>query len=193
MWSYVRDNTRFRGLQVGQAWPDKQHGNPQWVWRHVLVRKRVSRKFLCQCPHTLSYRQDTIACRHNIGCQPWRSISEILNSGSSLIGGGGGWMWLGIGFGVAGSNIETWITGCTVQRLSGSYSMTEWVPGHARIFIQSKEFLSEFLGRLSHREELGLDICLCINLEFQGQKSLGISISLVLMLSCSNVLPQLLV
>ena len=38
---------------------------------------------------------------------------------------------MGIGFGVAGSNIETWKTGCTARRLSGSWRVTEWVPGSA--------------------------------------------------------------
>ena len=37
----------------------------------------------------------------------------------------------GIVFRVAGSSIETWNTGWTAQRLSGSRSVTEWVPGCA--------------------------------------------------------------
>jgi len=60
-------------------------------------------------------------------------------------------------------------------------------------FIWSKEFIREFLGRLCHTEELSLDINVATNLEFQSWKSLGISGSLVLMLSFGNVLSELLV
>ena len=60
-------------------------------------------------------------------------------------------------------------------------------------FIQSKEFIGEFLGRLSGTEELSLDVCLATNLEFWSQKSLGISRSFVLTLCFGNVLPELLV
>src|SRR5882724_3957192 len=37
-----------------------QSGNPQQVWKHVRAQKQGSRKFLHQCPHTLSNGQDTI-------------------------------------------------------------------------------------------------------------------------------------
>jgi len=60
-------------------------------------------------------------------------------------------------------------------------------------FIWSKEFIREFLGRSSHMEELSLDVYLASNYEFWGQILLGISRSLVSMLSFSNVLPKLLV
>jgi len=60
-------------------------------------------------------------------------------------------------------------------------------------FNWSKEFLSKFLGGLSHTKELSLDIYLASNLEFQSQKLPRISRSLVLILSFSNVLSELLV
>ena len=82
-------------------------------------------------------------------------ISEILNSSSSstMIGGGGGWIQFGIRFRVAGSNIETWKTGCTAWRLSRSHRVTEWVPGHARIVYSPRISL----GGPCDREELSLD------------------------------------
>ena len=63
--------TRFKDLKEGQTWLDMQSGNPQWVQKHVQVWKWVSRKFLHQCPHDLSNRQDTIVCRHDNSCQSW--------------------------------------------------------------------------------------------------------------------------
>ena len=35
----VRDDAGFKGLREGQAWPDKQLGSPQLVWKCVLVQK----------------------------------------------------------------------------------------------------------------------------------------------------------
>ena len=57
----------------------------------------------------------------------------ISNSSSPSMktGRGGGCTWSGIVFRVAGSSIKTWNTGWTVRRLSGSRSITEWVPGCA--------------------------------------------------------------
>src|SRR5882724_2941408 len=78
-------------------------------------------------------------------------ISEILNSSSSstMIGGGGGWIRSGIGFGVAGSNIETWKSGCTARRLSGSRRVKEWVPGSARISYGPRNLSDSFFeGRV---------------------------------------------
>ena len=74
-------------------------------------------------------------------------ILEILNSGSSstMMGGGGGWTWSGMGLGFAGSNIETWKTGCTVRKLSGSCKVIEWVPGHARISYGPRNLSESFL------------------------------------------------
>src|SRR5882724_5813339 len=60
-------------------------------------------------------------------------------------------------------------------------------------FVQSKEFVCEFLGGLCHMEELSLDICLATDFEFRGRKPSGIRGSLVSMLSFSNVLLKLLV
>ena len=57
--------TGFKDLKEDQNWLDMQNGNLQWV------QKWVSRNFLHQCPHSLSNRQDTIACRHDDGCQSW--------------------------------------------------------------------------------------------------------------------------
>src|SRR5882724_1077113 len=65
--------------------------------------------------------------------------------------------------------------------------------GTCKDFIQSKEFLCEFLGRLCHMKELSLDVCLATDFEFQGRKLSGISGNLVSMLSFSNVLLKLLV
>ena len=78
-------------------------------------------------------------------------ISEISNSGlsSTMIGGGGGWTRSGMGFGVAGSNIETWKTRCTARKLSGSRKVIEWVPGHARISYGPRNLSESFLeGRV---------------------------------------------
>ena len=74
-------------------------------------------------------------------------ISEISNSGSSstMIGRGGGWTRSGIWFGVAGSNIETWKTECTVQRLLGSHRVTEWVTGSTRILYSPRNLSDSFL------------------------------------------------
>src|SRR5882724_5224594 len=60
-------------------------------------------------------------------------------------------------------------------------------------FIQSKEFLCEFLGGPCRTDELSLDVCLATNFEFRGRKPSGISGSLVSMLSFSHVLLKLLV
>ena len=53
--------------------------------------------------------------------------SEISNLGSpsTMIGGGGGWIRLGMVLGEAGSNIETWKTGCTARMESGSRKVIE--------------------------------------------------------------------
>src|SRR6267142_2798621 len=55
-------------------------------------------------------------------------------------------------------------------------------------FVRSKEFIGKLLGRSCHMEELSLDVSVATNLEFQSQKSLGISRSLVSTLSFSDVL-----
>src|SRR5882672_10327711 len=60
-------------------------------------------------------------------------------------------------------------------------------------FVWSKEFIGKLLGRSCHMEELSLDVSVATNLEFQSRKSSGISGSLVLMLSFSNVLPKFMV
>src|SRR5882724_11369631 len=65
--------------------------------------------------------------------------------------------------------------------------------GTCKDFIQSKEFLCEFHGGSCCMEELSLDVCLATDFEFQGRKLSGISRSLVLMLSFSDVLLKLLV
>src|SRR5882724_2427847 len=101
-------------------------------------------------------------------------------------------MQSGIRFGVAGSNMEIWKTGCTAWRLSRSHRVTEWLPGHARISHGSRNFSVSFRGS-SYMEELSLDICLATNHEFRSQKLPGICRGLVLRLSFSNVLPKLLV
>ena len=59
-------------------------------------------------------------------------------------------------------------------------------------FIQSKEFIGKLLGGSCHMEELSLDISVATNLEFWSQKLSGISRSLVLTLSFSDVLPKFL-
>src|SRR5882724_7182690 len=60
-------------------------------------------------------------------------------------------------------------------------------------FVWSKEFLCEFLGGSCCTEELSLDVCLSTDFEFRGWKPSGISRSLVLTLSFSDVLLKLLV
>src|SRR5882672_2902719 len=60
--------------------------------------------------------------------------------------------------------------------------------GSCKDFVQSKEFIRKLLGRLCCTEELSLDISVATNLEFQSQKSSGISRSLVSTLSFSKVL-----
>ena len=72
-------------------------------------------------------------------------------TGSSLTmtGGGGGWTQSGMVFGKAGSNIETWNTGCTAQRLSRSCRVMECEPGCAMISYGPRNFLESFLeGRV---------------------------------------------
>src|SRR5882672_8746098 len=59
-------------------------------------------------------------------------------------------------------------------------------------FIWSKEFIGKLLGMSFHMEELSLDVGVATNLEFWSWKSSGISGSLILTLSFSNVLPKLL-
>src|SRR5882724_12730578 len=56
----------------------------------------------------------------------------------------GGWTRLGIRSGWAGSNMETWNTGCTAQRLSGSHRVTEWVPGSPRISYGPRNLSDSF-------------------------------------------------
>src|SRR5882672_4635647 len=65
--------------------------------------------------------------------------------------------------------------------------------GSCKDFVQSKEFIGKLLGRSCCMEELSLDISVATNLEFRSQKLSGISGSLVLMLSFSNVLPKFVV
>jgi len=60
-------------------------------------------------------------------------------------------------------------------------------------FIQSKEYIGEFLGGLSCMEKLSLDIYLASNLEFWSWKLTGIIRNLVSTLSFGNLLPELLV
>src|SRR5882724_5402328 len=60
-------------------------------------------------------------------------------------------------------------------------------------FIQSKEFLCEFLGGSCRMEELSLDVCLATDFEFRGWKPPGISGNLVSTLSFSDMLLKLLV
>src|SRR6266481_2689367 len=74
-------------------------------------------------------------------------ISDISNLGSSLtkMGGGGGWTQSGIGFGNADSSMETWNTGCTARKLSGSHRVTEWVPGCTRISYGPRNLSESFL------------------------------------------------
>ena len=73
---------------------------------------------------------------------------------------------------------------------SESNAMGAW---SCKDFVWSKKFIRKLLGRLCHMEELSLDVSVATNLEFQSQKSLGISWSLVLTLSFSNMLPEFVV
>src|SRR6266481_5247666 len=53
--------------------------------------------------------------------------SAISNSGSlsTYMGGGSGWEWPGMVLAIAGSSMDTWNTGWTAWRLSGSLRVTE--------------------------------------------------------------------
>src|SRR6266481_6785935 len=53
--------------------------------------------------------------------------SAISNSGSlsTYMGGGGGWEQPRMVLAIAGSSMDTWNTGWTMQRLSGSLRVTE--------------------------------------------------------------------
>ena len=57
--------------------------------------------------------------------------------------------------------------------------------------IWSKVLLREFLGGSCRMEELRLDERVAANLEFQSWKTVGVSCSLVLMLSTGYMLPKL--
>src|SRR5882672_4365418 len=65
--------------------------------------------------------------------------------------------------------------------------------GSCKGFVQSKEFIGKFLGRSCCMEELSLDVSVATNLEFWSRKLLGISGSLVLTLSFSDVLLKFMV
>src|SRR5882724_10673969 len=65
--------------------------------------------------------------------------------------------------------------------------------GSCKDFVQSKEFLCEFVGGPCHTEELSIDVCLATDFEFRGRKPSGISRNLVSTLSFSDVLLKLLV
>jgi len=82
-------------------------------------------------------------------------------------------------------SMETWNTGCTVQRLSGSRSVMEWVLGCARISYGPRNFSASFLEGHSYGR-IDLDVCLATDFEFWSRKSSGISGSLVSMLSFSR-------
>src|SRR5882672_12661388 len=85
--------------------------------------------------------------------------------------------------------MENWVYSAETVRKSESDRMGA---GSCKEFIWSKEFIGKLLGRSCHTEELSLDISVATNLEFRSQKLLGISGSLVLMLSFSDVLPKFL-
>src|SRR5882724_9887224 len=91
-------------------------------------------------------RYNSLQARRRLSILELR-ISAISNSSSSstMIGRGGGWIQSGIRFRVAGSNMETWKTGCTAWRLSGSQRVTEWVPGSARISYRPRNLSDSFL------------------------------------------------
>jgi len=107
----------------------------KWVWKHVWVWKQVSRKFFHQCPHNCPTDKN-----NSLQAQQWLSILSqdfrhfkfwfVIDTDWW----GWGWMWLGIGFRVAGSNMETWNTGCTNRDFLEVIGM-EWVPGSARIHM----------------------------------------------------------
>src|SRR5467141_824584 len=86
-------------------------------------------------------------------------------------------------------DVENWVYSAETVRKSESDGMGA---GSCKDFIQSKEFIGKLLGRSCRMEELSLDISVATNLEFRSWKLSGISRSLVLMLSFSNVLPKFL-
>src|SRR5882724_2685570 len=86
--------------------------------------------------------------------------------------------------------MEYWVYSTKTVRKSQCDGMGA---GSCKDFVQSKEFLCKFLGGSCHTEELSLDECLATDFEFRGRKPSGISRSLVLTLSFSDVLLKLLV
>jgi len=68
--------------------------------------------------------------------------------------------------------------------------MSNWL---CQELIGAKKFVREFLGRPGHTKELGLNVDLATDLEFQSGSLSGIGGCLVLVLSFSNVKPKLLV
>src|SRR5467141_317306 len=93
--------------------------------------------------------------------------------------------------------MENWVYSTETVQKSESDRMAA---GSCKDFVWSKEFIGKLLGRSCRTEELSLDISVATNLdvsvatnlEFRSQKSLGISGSLVSMLSFSDVLPKFL-
>ena len=89
-----------------------------------------------------------------------------------------------MGFGNAGSSMETWNTGCTTRKLSGSRRVTEWVPGCARI-LRAKKLVRKFLRWSGSTKELSLDKCFTTDWEFGCSGSSGICSNLVAALCVS--------
>jgi len=149
-------------------------------------------RFLHLCSHTLSNRQD----KNSLQAWWWLSIlesriSEISNSGSSstVIGGLGfesdaNWIQS------CCSKMENMENGCTEWRLSGSHRVTNGFWDIQFHVVQG--ILREFIGRSSH----GIIEPWCV-LGYQSWitelKSMGLTGSLVWLLSFGNVLPELLV
>ena len=139
--------TWVKDLKEDQTWLDMQSGNPQQVQKHFQAQARIQEVSSSVPSYPVQQtRYNSLQARCQLSILESR-ISEILNSGSlsTRIGRGGGWMWLGIGFGVAGSNIETWKTRCTAQRLYRSWTVTEWVPRSVRISYGPRNLLDSFL------------------------------------------------
>jgi hypothetical protein len=66
----------------------------------------------------------------------------------------------GITFGMAGSSMETWKTGWTEWRVSGSRSVKEWEPAWAMI-LKGPRYFSEnfFVGRVDRKDWASTKAC----------------------------------
>ena len=85
--------------------------------------------------------------------------------------------------GEAGSNIETWKTGCTAHMESGSRRVSVRV---SKDFKRTQKLLSELFGRSRGFEELHFDISMGSNIELGGRFASNIGQGLINLLGVKN-------